>query len=244
MRGRSSGRNGTLAGFIETEHWVENMVGKRLVLVVALAVATAGFSSFGAPGRAAAAEATSLKAAAQFIDDLGSAAIAILSDQNGSLEAREAKVRALLREGLDLRLLGRFVLGKWWRRATPEQRNEYQRLFAEYLTQTYARRLAAYKGEKFTITDTRPIADTDAIVLTTIARPSGPPLKAGWRVRAKGGTHKIVDVVVEGVSMAVAQRQEFAAVTAKDGIAGLLEALRNHLDKFGASNNLTQATAN
>ncbi len=218
------------------------MVGKRLVLVVALAVATTGFSSF--CSRADTSEATSLKAAAQFIDELGSKAIAILSDSNGTLEEREAKVRALLREGLDLKLLGRFVLGKWWRRATPEQRAEYQRLFAEYLTQTYARRLAAYKGEKFTITETRPIAETDAIVLTTIARPSGPPLKAGWRVRAKNGTHKIVDVVVEGVSMAVAQRQEFASLTARDGMAGLLEALRNHLDKFGASNNLTQAKAN
>jgi len=217
------------------------MIVKRFLVILALAVAIVGSYM---PRAGTAAEATSLAAAAQFIEEMGQQALGALNGDGGTLEQREEQVRALLRDGLALELLGRFVLGKAWRKASPGERAEYQRLFGEYLTHTYARRIASYKGETFTITDTKPIAETDAIVLTAIARPNGPPLNAGWRVRNIEGSHKIVDVVVEGVSMAVTQRQEFASITAKDGVEGLIEALRSHLDKFGASNALTQAKAN
>jgi len=70
------------------------------------------------------------------------------------------------------------------------------------------------------------------LVQSEVFKPGSQPARVDWRVRTAGGQPKIVDVVVEGVSMAVTQRSEFAAVIQRSGgrVAGLLTALR---DKTG-----------
>ena len=76
----------------------------------------------------------------------------------------------------------------------------------------------------------------DALVVTEISRPSGPPLVAGWRIRDIGdGKMQILDVIVEGTSMLVTQRNEFASVVKSKGVGGLIEMLRVQLTRFGAS---------
>ena len=77
-------------------------------------------------------------------------------------------------------------------------------------------------------------ADSDALVETEIKRPDGAPLKAAWRVRDINGHLKIIDVVVEGVSMALTQRQEFASVIQHSGLDGLISDLRNRVNNLHA----------
>ena len=72
------------------------------------------------------------------------------------------------------------------------------------------------------------------LVLTKISRPSGPPIKAGWRVRETKNGHKILDVMVAGVSMVVTQRSEFRSVIRRRGVTGLIETLRLQVSKFSA----------
>ncbi len=177
---------------------------------------------------------TSPEEAAKFLDELSSRALAVLRNQNISLDEREARVRKLLHENFDFKRIGRFVLGKAWRTATPEQRAEYQRLFAEFVARTYAHRLGGYSGERFRIIRARPLGKRDAVVLTEISRPSGPPVRAGWRVRAGKNGLKILDVIVEGVSMVVTQKSEFQSVVRKHGLDGLIEILRLKINKFSA----------
>lgn len=196
----------------------------RLFMLCALTLAV--FPAIAARSTAAADETTPPDRAARFIDDIGSRAIRALADQSISPAERKAKVRALLSEGLDLPRIGRFVLGRFWQTASATQRDEYMKLFRDYVLNTYARRLSAYSGEILKVTGAQPIAGTDAIVHTVIERPGDQPLNTGWRVRAEGGTLKIVDVVVEGVSMVLTQRQEFASVIQSKGLEGLLDSLR------------------
>ena len=94
----------------------------------------------------AAAQRTSPASAAAFVDALARQALAVLGSPGCTLDEREVKVRALLRQNFDLKLIGRFVMGKAWKRATAGQRAEYQRLFGEYLLRTYSRRLGGYAG--------------------------------------------------------------------------------------------------
>lgn len=164
--------------------------------------------------------------AARFINDIGSRTIKILASQNIPQAERTAKVRAVLSDGLDMPRIGRFALGRFWNSASAAQRDEYLKLFREYVLNTYSRRLSAYSGETFKVTGAQPIAGTDAIVYTVINRPNDQPLNTGWRVRAENGTFKVVDVVVEGVSMVLTQRQEFASVIQNKGLNGLLDSLR------------------
>ena len=171
-------------------------------------------------------------AASLFIRQLGDQAIAALRAPGASLEAREAQFRKLLSEGFDLAFIGRFVLGRHWRKATPEQRTDYMALFSEYVLQTYSSRLGGYAGETMAILSERPAGTKDMLVSTRIERPSGPPILANWRVRTSGERYRVIDIMVEGVSMVVTQRSEFAAVVQRHGLQGLIEVLRARTTKL------------
>ena len=179
---------------------------------------------------------TSPQGAAQFIQWLGDQAISTLGSTSASLAQREATARQLMRQGFDLAFIGRFVLGRHWRTVSADQQAQYLDLFSSYILQTYSSHLGGYTGETLAITGAKPAGSKDAIVQTRIVRPSGPPIDADWRVRARGNQYLIIDISVEGVSMAVTQRYEFASVIKNHGFEGLLAALRARTDKMPAAN--------
>jgi len=178
--------------------------------------------------------ATPPTAAKEYMHKLATVTLGILSNKGIPLTEREQKVRKLLGENLAVRSIGKFVVGKAWRTAPQEQRDEYQNLFEKYITLTYAKRLGGYAGEKFAVTAAKPVGKkNDALVTTKINRPSGPPLIAGWRIRESNGAFRILDVMVEGISMVVAQRSEFTSIIQKNGMQGLIEILRAKVTSFG-----------
>jgi phospholipid transport system substrate-binding protein len=134
-----------------------------------------------------------------------------------------------------MEFIGRFVLGQYWRTATPEQQAEYLQAFNEYVLQVYSARLGGYAGETLTIVSERPAGEKDMVVNTRIDRPSGPPLEAQWRVRATQAGPRIIDVMVAGISMVATQRDEFAAVVQRQRVAGLIEVLRARTNKLPAA---------
>ncbi|HUC62849.1 MAG TPA: ABC transporter substrate-binding protein [Alphaproteobacteria bacterium] len=187
------------------------------------------------PDAARADQPTSPAAAQKFIDDIGTHAIKVLGDAKTPLAQRQAEVRDLLHEGLDLDKIGRFALGRWWNTASETQRAQYLKLFDAYVVNTYSRRLSAYSGESFKVLNAQPIAGTDAVVNTQILRPGNEPLNTAWRVRDEDGHMKIIDVIVEGVSMVLTQRQEFASVLQNKGFDALLASLRAQDDEAKAA---------
>ncbi|HYH37331.1 MAG TPA: ABC transporter substrate-binding protein [Azospirillum sp.] len=166
--------------------------------------------------------------AGAFIQKLGTEAINSFANKSQPKPAALAKFKQLLNEGFDVPYIGRWVLGRYWNQASPQQQQEYQQLFEQLIVKTYAERFVEYSGETFKITGTRPEGESDTMVTTQIIRPAGPPVAVDWRVRKRDAGYKIIDVVVEGVSMGVTQRQEFASVIQSNGgkIDGLIQALR------------------
>lgn len=192
------------------------------------------FVCFMALQPATAAPKTSPEEAETFIKALGDQAVQLLSDKAVPMTDREAKIRELLRKNFDLETIGRFVLAKYWRTASPDQQADYLSVFSEYVLRTYARRLGGYGNEQFKITSAKPLGNRDAIVLTEISRQAGPPITAGWRVRGSESDYKIIDVMVEGVSMAATQRSEFETIVRDQGLVGLIEILRAKVTTFPA----------
>jgi len=179
---------------------------------------------------------TADKGAAAFIEKLGNEAINAFSDKGTPRAQATSRFRDLLYQGFDVPYIGRWVLGRYWNQATPEQQQEYLQLFERMIVNTYADRFVEYSGETFRITGSRPEGESDTMVTTQIVRPSGgPPVAVDWRVRKRDNGYKIIDVVVEGVSMGVTQRQEFASVIQSNGgrIEGLLQALRQRTARPG-----------
>jgi phospholipid transport system substrate-binding protein len=166
--------------------------------------------------------------AQQFVRSLGDRVMALLQEDI-SPEERQAELRQVLNEATDLDLVGRLVLGRYWRSATEEQRAEYTDLFRRFVMQNLASRLDTYRGQSYQITGAQVVDDRDALVSTRITRPGSPPLKVDWRLRDTDGDLKIIDVIVEGVSMVVSQRSEFASVIGSAGMDGLLDRLREQV---------------
>jgi phospholipid transport system substrate-binding protein len=163
----------------------------------------------------------------EFIAHLGDQALQVLVLNSQTQDERTQAFRALLNEGFDLPLIGRYALGRFWRQATPEQRGEYAKLFEDFIVTTYAARLSEYSGETLRVVSSRR-DDGDTIVVSEIVREGLQPIRVDWRVRHGDQSLKIVDVVVEGVSMLLTQRDEFASVIQRSGgqIEGLLVRLR------------------
>ena len=172
---------------------------------------------------------TSPQEAAKFVQALGSEAVLLQSAvRSEPLEKRAAVLQGLVRRGFNLELISQFVLGRFWHRATAEQRAEFQELFTEYLTNSYARHLGSYRAETLTIVGSHPVGRKDVLVETSVEGSDG-TANPIWRVRAEAGQYKIIDVSIEGVSLALTQRREFAAVINRKGLDGLLDMLREKL---------------
>lgn len=168
--------------------------------------------------------------ASQFIEGLADQAVNALTASNVSPQEREELFEDLLNENFAVTSIGQWVLGRYWARATAEERREYLQLFEEMIVVTYLNRFKQYSGESLTVT--RALVDDqsgDAIVFSQIQRPSGnAPLDIAWRLRPSSGSFKIIDVSVEGVSMSQTQRTEFASVIRRNGgrLEGLLAEMR------------------
>ena len=186
-----------------------------LVLILGLLTA--------APGDARAQDARA------FIASLGNQAIQVLGPSVSPAQ-RAARFRELFREDFDIPGIGQFVLGRYWRTATPEQQQEFLRLFQEYIVQAYSSRLGEYGGEPFRVTGSRPSGE-ETVVSSEIDRRGGNRVQVDWYLTNRSGRQKISDVYVGGVSMKVTQRDEFASVIQRNGgrVDALLAQLRQRL---------------
>lgn len=179
------------------------------------------------------ASATAGQSAGSFIQSLGDKVITVLKDSSLNEEQREQTFHQLFVEGFDVPSISRFTLGRFWRQATPQQRSEYTQLFEDFVIRTYASRFGQYSGQQFELKDVRQEPSGDSMVQSVISQPNGPPVRIDWRVRGSNGNYKIVDVVVEGYSMAITQRQEFASVIENGGgkVETLIAALRTKVQQ-------------
>lgn len=168
-----------------------------------------------------------VEGAKSFINNMAQQGIGFLADQSLSEEQRKAEFRKLLNSSFDMATIGRFALGKNWKTATPAQQAEYQKLFKEMIVEVYSRRFNDYNGQKLEVTGATPDQNGDVVVNSSIIPPNGQTVKVDWRVRNKGNGYKVVDIIVEGVSMALTQRSDFDSVIQRGG--GNVDVLLQHL---------------
>lgn len=165
-----------------------------------------------------------------FVQKMGDKALTSLTGKDISDEIRVQRVRELLRDNFDIKTIGRFVLGPSWRSATEAQKKEYMSLFEDMIVETYAQRFKEYSGQSFKVSSANRLSDRDTLVKSSIMQENGPPVSVDWRVRNKNGDMKVVDVIVEDISMSVTQRSDFTSViNSGGGMDGLINSLRKRV---------------
>ncbi len=188
--------------------------GAALLLLVLLA----------APARGA-------ETAAAFIRGLGDTAIRELAPNDLTPAQREARFRELLEANFDMPRITRFVLGRYARRASDADLAAFQALYEELAVLTYAQMFASYAGHVFKVTKQLGApGDKYVMVVSELSEANGKlAARLDWQLLIDRDRYAVVDVRVEGVSMAIAQRDEFTAFLDKNG--GNMSALIKELDR-------------
>lgn len=190
-----------------------------LISFSALCFALTGLALQGATEKAHASPAEAHeKAAEDFIAQLSNEGLAFLANDKLSLTQKKARFKKLLDSKFDIKTIGQFALGIHWRNVSDSEKAEYLELFEKMVVNVYARRFNEYQGQKFEITGASKRGKRDYSVSSLILPPQGqkgPKVSVDWRLRNKGGSLKVIDISVEGISMIMTQRDDFAAVMQK-----------------------------
>ncbi|MCF8469095.1 MAG: ABC transporter substrate-binding protein [Sneathiella sp.] len=202
------------------------MSKKFPVLLMLVAFAAAAFVQ---PGQALAD--SKEQAAVALIKNIGDEAVKTLADNSLSEAQKQQRFEQFLDSSFDMKLIGRFVLGQYWRTATDAQKAEFQTVFRDFMVTSYSQKIGSYSGENLKIGDATSLNDKESLVHSQIVRPNGPPIKLDWRVRKTDSGEKIVDVIIEGISMAQTHRSEFASVISQPGVGveGLITKLKDQI---------------
>jgi len=192
--------------------------GLGIALVLALAAGAA--PAAGGPGEVDGQGPTAV------IERTADEVIAILRDEGLSRDQRKERIETIAYERFDFTTMSRLVLARNWRRLSPEQQEEFEREFKEYLALSYGDRIDRYEQERVEIVGQRQEPRGDVTVKTRIVGGEYEGADVDYRLRERGGQWRVIDVIIEGISLVSNYRDQFQEVMARGGPEHLLDALR------------------
>lgn len=164
--------------------------------------------------------------AVSFVNQLTDQIIQNVLASDKPKEEKLVEFRKDFTEALDLKSIGQFVLGVYWRKATPSEREAFLTAFMDFTTKTWADRFDMYHGQTIVFTGERESGKNQVYVDSQIQ--NNPPVEVIWRLREKNGSYRIIDIIVEGVSMAMSYRNEYTSFLQAHG--GQVSALTRELE--------------
>ena len=177
----------------------------------------------------------SFEAEEKFVSNFADKAISILSNESLNASQKNIQFTELVMSSIDMNLISKFVLSKYWKLATDDQKKAYLAAFKQYFISSYANKLDQYSGEKVIIVSSN-AAKKFVIVKSNIVRDGTDTLKIelDWRLLTRDGQTKIIDLSIEGISLIIAQREEFQSFLANNDNS--LDALINKLNSINNKN--------
>ena len=170
--------------------------------------------------------AAEIASAREVIEQTAAAVVAVLKQSELSTEVRRRHIEEIAYERFDFNTMSRLVLARNWKRFSEEQKATFVAEFRIYLSRSYGQRLNRYEQEDVAITGERAEARGDVTVLTKIVGGQFDGSQIDYRLRESDGEWRIIDVVIEGVSLVSNYRSQFKEVIGNKGPEGLLEQLR------------------
>ena len=140
-------------------------------------------------------------------------AIDTLTSQSISQQEKEIQFGQLFDKNFDVPSISRFVLGKYWKQASTDQKKKFIKTFRNYVVKTYSSRFNEYSGEQLQLLNTENESNPNIfLVHTALERQDAPIIKVDWRIGKKKDRFVILDIIIEGISLAITQRSEFVSV--------------------------------
>ena len=166
-----------------------------------------------------------------FVQSTVNRASQVLSD-NLSKEQKINKLRSIAEETVDIEGIGMYTLGSYRKTLNEDQKKEYKDLFYEYFLKTFSSRLAEYSNPEIQVNSKEKLNKNYTMVSSIlVATEQRPEIQINWRIYTKNPEDlKIRDLVIEGLSLARTQKEEFNSIIANND--GNIEALFENLNKF------------
>jgi phospholipid transport system substrate-binding protein len=163
-----------------------------------------------------------------FVLKLTDEAKIIFNDKSLSKDSRLKKLNDLSSKYLDLDALAGYTLGDYREKATSSERENFNKLFREYFIKNMSSKLNDFADQDLKIIDSKKINENNIIVSTKIfSKKDAQEIVVEWRIFTKDSKLLARDLVVEGLSLARTQKEEFASIIASKGFVGVISALEN-----------------
>ena len=171
--------------------------------------------------------------ASAFVKNIGDKLVAVVNGPESEHEKR-AKLTAIIDGAVDVDGVARFCLGRFWRNASGEQQQRYTELFHQVLVNNITSKLGEYRGVHFTMGRAQQ-RDDNMVVSTVVERPNNPPTNVDWIINNFASDPKIIDVIAEGTSLRLTQRQDYASYLShnNNNIDALINAMRQQVAQAG-----------
>jgi phospholipid transport system substrate-binding protein len=171
--------------------------------------------------------------ASAFVRSIGDKLVAVVNGPEADHDKR-AKLTAIIDGAVDVDGVARFCLGRFWRSASAAQQQRYTELFHQVLVNNITAKLGDYRGVRFTIGRAQQRDDT-VVVSAVVERPNNPPTNVDWIISNPASDPRIVDVVAEGTSLRLTQRQDYASYLSRNNndIDALINAMRQQVAQAG-----------
>tara|TARA_B100001093_G_scaffold321470_1_gene306796 strand:- start:1875 stop:2477 length:603 start_codon:yes stop_codon:yes gene_type:complete len=149
-----------------------------------------------------------------FIQELVGDAIKTLADTSITVEEKTAIIEKIAIENVDIKALGLYTLGKIRKDLDENTLKNYQALFQKYFLKSLTSRLTDYSSQKFKVIESEQKSSNYTIVKSKIAESvKSPEIKVDWRIYTKDPQKPLIrDLIVEGLSLARTQKEEFASI--------------------------------
>jgi|TARA_B110001452_G_scaffold246364_1_gene231625 phospholipid transport system substrate-binding protein len=167
-----------------------------------------------------------------FITELVDDAINTLSDKNIKITDKNKKIETIARENVDIAALSMYTLGPVRKTLDQKTLDEYKVLFEKYFLKSLTSRLTDYSSQKFEVLEAEQKTKTTTIVSSKIVESaSQPEIKIDWRIYTKNPDKPLIrDLIVEGLSLAKTQKEEFASILNSNN--NNINILLNKLEEF------------
>ncbi len=163
-----------------------------------------------------------------FVLKLTDEAKIIFNDKSLNKDSRLKKLNDLSSKYLDLDALAGYTLGDYREKATNSERENFNKLFREYFIKNMSSKLNDFADQDLKIIDSKKINENNIIVSTKIfSKKDAQEIAVEWRIFTKDSKLLARDLVVEGLSLARTQKEEFASIIASKGFVGVISALEN-----------------
>ncbi len=171
------------------------------------------------------------RSASEFISSLSTEASNILSSKLSDDE-KILRLKEIGEQSVDIKGVGLYTLGKYRKTLTDSQKKQYEELFKSYFLKSFAGRLVGYSDAKITVLSEEIKNEKYTIVFSKLIGTSErPEVKIDWRVYTKDPENPLIrDLVIEGLSLARTQKEEFTSIIANND--GNVEALFENLNRF------------